>query len=371
MTTLDRRQLLLATAATLAGAAFSPRAASLAADAPANQPLLDLLALIPEGIADPSESAGQIAVFANLAAQLKALGVSVPTDVKDKNQLSPWLDATRGMAGPSAMAFALAADWRPTFGFSLLDVDESLEYGAPPLVLTIYRGRFNRTEIDAALTASGYKTLDEAGARVWSLSEDESIDPKNAANRLVLARMNNVALLDDGTMLAAPRLDALQAMLGDRAGSASPVAANDDIQSLATAIPIELVTALLLNNEGIAPSSPAKLALTGLTAGSVTASEGPTSSGHAAARLAKWEWAMLTGSPSEATAFAKTIDAGIKNGKSVANQQPYTDFFKSWTAEPVADSPIVLLEIEFPSGIMAQRWQQMIYRRDVGFLSGS
>jgi hypothetical protein len=238
-------------------------------------------------------------------------------------------------------------------------------------VLTIYRGRFNRTEIDAALTASGYKTLDEAGARIWSLSEDESIDPKNAANRLVLARMNNVALIDDETMLAAPRLDALRAMLGAASGSASPVAANDDIQSLATAIPVELVTALLLTGEGIGPNNPAKLALTGLTAGSVTASEGPASSGHAAARLAKWEWALLTASPSEADAFAKSIDAGIKNGKSAANQQPYAEFFESWTAAPVADSPIVRLEIEFPSGIMAQRWQQMIYRRDLGFLSGS
>jgi hypothetical protein len=369
MTMLDRRQLLLA-AATLAGAAL-PRTIALAADATANQPLLDLLAMVPKGVADPPSDAGQIAVFANPAAQLKALGVAVPTDIKDKTQLQPWIDATRGMAGPSAMAFALAADWRPTFGFSLLDVDESLEYGAPPLVLTIYRGRFNRSEIDAALTASGYKTLDEAGTRVWSLSEDESIDPKNAANRLVLARMNNVALPDDGTLLAAPRLDALRAMLGAVSGGATPVATNDALQSLATAIPAELVTALILNNEGIGPSSPAKLAVTGLTAGAVMSSEGPASSGHAAARLAKWEWALLTGSSSEAAAFAKSIDAGIKTGTSSASRQPYTDFFKSWTAEPVANSPIVRLEIEFPSGVMAQRWQQMVYRRDLGFLSGS
>jgi hypothetical protein len=369
MTTLDRRQLLLG-AAGVAAAWALPCSGAFAAEPGVNQPLAELLAMIPAETIDVSTLSGQIAAFANIAAQLTAVGASAPTDLTDASAIAAYAKATQAMAGPQAIQHALNPVWQTTFGFSVFAIDQSLEFGQPPLVLTIYRGRFKPTAIGAALTASGYKTIDHSGAKVWSLSEDESISITNQANRLALARMNNVALMGTETLIGAPRLDALQAILTTISGKATPVAANAEIDALVEAAPVELGGCLLLSGDSISGAIPIKMALSGVTLGPETAPEGPGSSGQPA-KVAKWEWVLLTGSPADAAALGASIEAGLKSGVSSVTNRPYTAFFATWTVGTDAKSPMATLELKFAPGLRASGWKSFIANRDLGFLTGS
>lgn len=362
MMTLDRRRLLTAAVA-LSAAPLLDRTA-FAADAP-NQTLTDLLAMVPANVIDAAESTGVAAYYADLAGQAAALGAKKP-DVNNKASMTAWIKATSGLAGPSAMAYALSPDWIPTFGFSLFDVDQSLEAGEPPDMVTIYRGAFDANAIGKALIASGYQTVDATGASVWSIAPDGSLDPSKTAIRLTVGRMNNVALIGGRTMIATRKLDLLQEVLATQAGTASPAAAESDLTEVLGATSENLASALLLTGEGIG-SSTVKLALTGVTPGSALPLNGPAASGVTEKR-AKWEWTLLTGSSSEAAALATSIDAKLKTGKSVRVGRKFSDLFASWKTR--AAGSIVTLEIEFSSTTVGNLWTQMIYARDVAFLAG-
>ena len=317
MTLLDRRQFTIAAAAACIAARFSGTAV-VAAEPTANQPLTDLLGMIPSGAIGDAKLSSQTSVYADVAGQLKAVGVKTPVDLNDDAAVRAWVAAVRGLAGPSALTNALLPDWKTTFGFEVLDIDQSLEFGMPPLVVTAYRGRFKPDAIGAALKASGYKSIDQPGAVVWSLAEDEKISVSNPANRLALARMNNVALLGSDVLLAAPRLDALKAMLAAVAKTAPSMAADKDLSALVNATSVGLASCLFVSGDSVAAKSgPVKTVLAGISFGPAVAPDAATpvsasSRQSATADLAKMELTLLLNSAAGPKALATSIDAGSK-----------------------------------------------------------
>jgi hypothetical protein len=373
---LDRRQFTIATAAACLAARFSG-AGAVAADPTPNQHLLDLLGMIPTGAFGGTTLSSQTATYADLAGQLKVVGVKTPVDLNDAAAAHAWIAAVRGMAGPSALTNALLPDWKTTFGFEVLDIDQSLEFGMPPLVVTAYRGRFKPEAIGTALKASGYTSIDQPGAVVWSLSEDEKISVSNPANRLALARMNNVALLGNDVLLAAPRLDALKAMLAAVAKTAPSMAADKDLSALVNATKVGLASCLFVSGDSVSMKpGPVKTILGGISFGPAIAPDAATpvsasSRQSTSADLAKMELTLLLNNAADSKALAASIDAGLKTGTSSVTNAPYADYFSDWKIALVANAPIVTVELTFAAGHAPASWSKFIYSRDLGFLSGS
>lgn len=374
MTLLDRRQCLLGAAAVFA-ARFT-HAGALAAETSTNQALLDLLGMIPSGPIGDTALSKQTATFANIAGQLKAVEAQPPADLGDETALHVWTTAMRGMAGPESLQWALTPDWKTTFGFEVFDIDQSLEFGMPPLVLTAYRGRFMPDAIGAALKVSGYKPIDRADAAVWSLAEDATISFDNPANHLALSRMNNVAVIGTDVLLAAPRLDALKAMLDTVASKRPSMAANADLAALVKATTVDLASGLFVSGDSVAgAATPVKTVLAGITFGAAVPPEASTPvsafARQSTVALAKMELTALTARKTDAVALSKSIDSGLRTKKSQVTQEPYTDFFSDWKIGLFEDDAIVTVELTFASGHAPASWSQFISQRDLGFLGVS
>jgi hypothetical protein len=374
VTQLDRRQFMLAAA--LVAAARLPVADAIAAETALNQPLTDLLGMIPTGRFGETTLSSESTVYADMAGQLRAVGVKTPVDLNDDAAKHAWTAAVRGLIGPQALTYALVPDWKTTFGFEAFDIDQSLEFGAPPLVLTAYRGRFKPDAIGAALKAGGYKSIDQSGAVVWSLWEDEKISLDKSANKLALARMNNVALLGDNVLLAAPRLDALKAMLAAAAKTGPSMAADKDLGALVTGTTAGLASGMFVSGDSVTMEpTPVKTILAGITYGAavppdqatpVTASSRQTDG----VDLAKMELTLLLNDSADAKTFSKSIDAGLKTGISVITNSSYADYFSDWKIALVSNTPIVAVELTFAADHAPATWSKFVYNRDLGFLSG-
>src|ERR1700712_1822657 len=106
MTFLTRRHFVLSAAAAIA-VTRAPGSLAWAAEAAPNQALLDLLAMIPADKFNLATASGQIATFADVAGQLKAVGVTAPADTSaNDSAIRNWSMATQGLAGPDAIRFA-------------------------------------------------------------------------------------------------------------------------------------------------------------------------------------------------------------------------------------------------------------------------
>ena len=368
MIRLDRRTLGLGVAASVA-ARFAG-ASVFAAEQPPNRTFIDLLGMIPASAA--SVAPGQLAAFADIAGQLAAAGVTPPAGPNaSAGVIDAWTGAVRALAGPSITDRGGSTEWLATFGFDVFAIDQSLEFGELPLALNVFRGRFNSKDIGSALQRSGYTEVDRPGAAVWSLHGDESISLDIPANRLALARMNNVASVGDRLLLAATRLDALDAMLETIAGKRPSMASDGEMLALLRGVPNPLASCLILTGDAVLLNPrDVKLLLAGVTYGAAGAPRHPPAApGGERPSHAKWDLAVLTTSEASAAALAAAIPANLRSGRSLATQAPLTDYFSDWTVEALSNEPIVTVEITFAPDRDASLWLRFVSQRDLGFLS--
>src|SRR5262245_38124957 len=211
-----------------------------------NTVFMDMLSIAPDVLDGSEATESDIAQFADVALQLQATGVSVPTSVDDP-AMHLWVRAIRWMVLPQDLASRVFdPTWREVFGFDVLQVDQSLVAGEPPNVITILRGRFEQAEVIGALANSGYQEVDVDGLTIYSLSEDASVDLKNPVSQLALARMNNVVFLPDGTLVAAATLDLIRQVIAVSQGNANSLADRLDVSTIVNAMPRQLASAILV-----------------------------------------------------------------------------------------------------------------------------
>ena len=118
----------------------------------------------------------QSATFADLAAQSAAVEMPVPAGVQDENFVT-WAYALMPLLLPSNLfQDALVADWPSLLGFDLTEIDQAMEVGVPPLVITLLRGRFDEEKLRAAWANQGGQVIDVNGVDVASMREDFEFD---------------------------------------------------------------------------------------------------------------------------------------------------------------------------------------------------
>ena len=93
-------------------------------------------------------------------------------------------------------------------------------------------GHYDPAAIQAAWVSSGYQPVEVEGQTIWSLFPGDQIDLSAQASRPALGTLNNVILLEDGTLIAAAKMSRLGSALRVVNGDAASLATNEDVAAL-------------------------------------------------------------------------------------------------------------------------------------------
>ncbi len=191
-----------------------------------------MLGLAPDRLSDDSLPLNHVASYADIAGWMAACGIAAPQSLDDSD-LAGWEAQLDNLVIPSTLRDrGLDPVWRQTYGFDLTQVDQVVIVGHAPDYLTIMRGSFDADELQTAWVASGYQAVEVDEQTVWSLSPGDTIDLSAQESRPALGTMNNVVMLDDGTLIAAARMSRLGSALEVVFGNAPSLAENDDLDAL-------------------------------------------------------------------------------------------------------------------------------------------
>lgn len=210
--------------------AVPPRAGSLP----------DLLRYAPDRLADESLPLTDVGRYADIEGWMASRGIPVSGIVSgivpgapDDPALRAWQAELANLALPTSLAErALDPEWRQSYGFDLTHVHQVLVVGQAPDYVMILRGRFDPTQLQDAWVSSGYQAVEAEGTTIWTLFPGDTIDLSDPASRPAMGMLNNVVLLEDGTLVAAAKLPRLQSLLRVVNGTAPSLAENASIASL-------------------------------------------------------------------------------------------------------------------------------------------
>ncbi len=372
-----------------------------ATDEPGSLPAM--LARVPASMVDPAALEGDFGSYADIAAQLDAVGVPRPTGA-DREELGDSISATSGLALPSALQqHAVNEQWRETFGFDIFQVDQSLLVGQPPNTVMFLRGNFDEAELRAAWARSGYEEIEVDDTVVASVAEEPEVDLNSPVGRLALGSMNNAVILTDGTLVFAGSLESIEAILDVEADDAPSLAEQSSMSNLLAATPEDLATALLVPGEALRGTEtanliiggltdeeldavatriategdqtdimpPIRLALIGITPGGplATSDAGDTGGQNSLEQPeARIEITLLLANRSAAEQAAAVVLSRLAQGTSNATGAPYADFYPERDAVPSSEEPVLLVTLE-TNGRPVRVIFEMYYRRDLGFLA--
>src|SRR5699024_5306044 len=97
--------------------------------------------------------------------------------------------------------------------------------------------------------SSGYSLVSGDHGEFWSRSEDASVDLQDPLQKVVLARMNNMAILDGTTLVTTPTAPMIERVLEIHATDAESAAASPNIVPLIDAMPPDTVNAMAFPGE--------------------------------------------------------------------------------------------------------------------------
>lgn len=364
-----------------------------------------MLALAPNRLDDDLPLA-DVATYADIAAATRAHGLAWPVDRTDPS-LAAWESSLDALALPPALAArGLDPAWEATYGFSLLQSHQVLTVGQAPDTATIIHGDFDVAALNAAWVRSGYQAVEAEGATVWSLFPGDTIDLSAPASRPALGSFNNVYLLDERTLVAAPKLSLMREVLRVAQGTAPSLAEQPEVAALLAPVVLveSLVTAMLVEGQlfqaaqrdEATPTSPVprvELALVGLLPpglATVDLEEGtlggqggqgggrqggtpqggtPPSSPPAAATAEAGSGprmvALLAFDDREAAETAvSSIQRRLTAGVSSVTGEAYTARVQPVRVRVIADAPTVLVELGLHRG--EADWRRILDDRDLG-----
>lgn len=370
----------------LVGQAIAPAATAQDATPSPGQAgnLATMLQLAPDVLAGADAPPTQIVVYADLATQLEAVGISRPASIDDEDFFR-WSFGLETLFYPDLfLQNALSARWQELIGYDILDIDETLEIGEPP-ARTLVRGRFDRAEVEAAWARLGYQVQEIDGTTVASLNEDGEFSVDNELQRYAFSRFNNAAFLPDGTLAYAPTLKGLREVIAVANGEAPSIADREEIAALVGAMDEPLVSGIILTGDflrfesllgpgahdvtPLADEMPAvELALFGITAGGPVSRPMTQESPTPGIPRATFKIALLHQSAEDAQRSAEVATGRLATAQSLLSLDPLADLFESWNAFALDDPPVMVMSLVIAEDRFAQTWLRMVLTRDLPFL---
>jgi len=358
--------------------------------------LADMFARVPADLPELDDPDQAIISFADIAAQLDAVGVEAPESFEDE-EFGRWMRVTYGLAMPVTPA-QYFQQFRQDFGFDLLQVEQTLEISAPPFSLTLYRGDFDEDAVLDALQAQGYRAGAIEGRRALSIRGDFEIDVAATAF-YTFASMNYMTILDDGTLVFAPARSIIAAVIAVEEGDAPSLVEDRGVGALVEQAPADLVSAsivpgtllagdplaaVMFPDPGATPGLDifatqqaefsrmprVALALLGATAGGPlpTNPEGTPEPLPDDAPTGRGFIGLLMPGPAAAEDAVPVIEDRLANGVTIADGQPFADIFPDPTVTAIPDEALVLIDLPFGEtqrGILLR----LLITRDLSFIA--
>lgn len=333
--------------------------------------------------------------YADISRQLEARGLEgLDTGMSDA-RVHTWGDGVRGLWADDLLAgYAVVPELWAAVGFGPADVAQTMSLGDPPVMVRLYRGRFDAGRIAAVLQVSGYREEATDGGAVWTIGPEGEYDLATPIQRAVISAYNNLAVVGDELVVASPYLDGVAAALAALAGEGRALGDDPRVAALVGAAGADLVSAGLLDGGSLSSTAfldslpardpdelfatptpeetiaPAWLALFGITAGSMApldAGDPVVGANDATAARSDLIVTVLLPNAEEAARAVPIIEGRLADGRSLATQRPYAELFERWAVEAVDGGPIVRLRL---SGDRVGRvWLKLIAQRDLGFLA--
>ncbi len=296
-------------------------------------------------------------------------------------------------------------EWRAAFGFDQFQVEQAVEYGAPPFGLTVLRGTFDPGELRAAWARGGYQSIDLGAGEAYAVREDFEIDFSNPGSRMALGYLNVVALADDGTLIFGSTRDGVRGALAAAAGTEPSFAGRADVASLLGAAPPDLASALLVDGELLravadpagaflgdeSPEDfatrvaeeqvearrlpPVAAALLGQTAGLIADGNQMATPEAIPTPPARLVVVLSTINPDAAETSATVIAERLATGKTSPlmsgemADRAWAELFPERTVRAVSGEPAVLIELVPAPGVRPFILQEMLFQRMPGFLA--
>jgi hypothetical protein len=358
--------------------------------------LTDMLARVPAELPELDDPGQAITSYADIAAQLDAVGVEAPESFEDE-EFGRWMRATYGLAMPVTPAQYFQR-FRQDFGFDLLQAAQTLEISAPPFSLTLYRGDFDEDAVLDALQEQGYRAGAIEGRRAFSVRGDFEQDVRATAF-YTFASMNYMTILDDGTLVFAPARSIIDAVIAVDEGDAPSLAEERGVAALVEHAPADLVSASLVPGgllagdplvaamfpePGATPSLDiyateqaelrqmprVALALLGETAGGPLPSppEGTPEPLTDDAPTGRAFIGLLMPGPAAAEDAVPIIEERLATGVTLSDVRPFADIFPDPTVTAIPDEALVLIDLPFGEtqrGILLR----LLITRDLSFIA--
>ncbi len=344
-------------------------------DEPAAGSLLDLLGYAPDRLADDSLPLSDIVQYADIARWLQQQGIEVPTSPSDPSW-DQWQTSLDALAIPDILASRGAETiWMDTYGFSLQQIDQVLAVGSAPDYVLILRGRFDESTLLAAWADSGYQAVRVEGVTYWSLNPGGSVDLSAPASRPALGNLNNIVLLDDGTIIATSHSARMEQTIRTVQGDQPSMAENNDIQGLLApgVQPQNLIIAMILKGSvlelpsdtpsaslestPVVPLPESDLLLVGLI-------PGPT-----ATAPPRFAIVARYGSAADATSAQARATQELASATSPVTGQPYRDRVTPVNMLVLAttdDDSLLVIHLDMVAGV--DDWRAITEERDFGYL---
>lgn len=176
-------------------------------------------------IAQQKRNYGFTALTSSAAAQAQPGGLARFSNVVGKLPLPTEAGVDR----------ALDQQWRATLGYDFWQIERAISGGDPPRTWARLEGKLDRATIEAALRGQGYTTTPYRDRDYLARFGDGEIRLSDPLGRLVLSRLNRVAL-EDGALACAPDTAAIEAGIDVAGGRQPAFAADPDYAALALAL---------------------------------------------------------------------------------------------------------------------------------------
>jgi hypothetical protein len=394
------RPVLLVLVMLLSGSGLSlAPSPALAQASPTPGSLGDLLRFVP--LIPLGGDSGAMVIYSNPAQQLETLGLTAPADLDERPGADDWITALGLLQIHSRASHMVRPEWEEFFGFNLFDIDQIVEFSAPPTSVTVMRGRFEADALTQQWAEAGYQEQAWATGTYYKVDDDFAVNFDSEGSRMAMASANYMAVLAPDLIAFAPSEQLITMVLDLAVGTGQSLADELNIASLVQGVPDDLASGTIVSGTSLLAMGDPAIFLTGTpealnledqatrTAESVAEAAamppltvallGSTAGGPVAELVSSTRSAdeipaanavavVVTVNDGAAWTVAEVIDARLQRDD---GPLVWSDFFTSWSVHVVEEEPVVRVELEPTPDRRPDILIQMLQRRELGFLAWS
>lgn len=204
--------------------------------------LSSMAAILAQRHAHAQTPVAQTQDFAAAAERFGEFAAMLPANLPDSTDLNvSWMDLARQRAAfgiddqtgdlPPTIPlltdghfFMMVTQWDELLGFTFSMLDQLTVYGLPPYMIRIFRFNTDVTSAIPVWLEHGYEHKESRQGEYWTIGEEYEFDVQNPVSRTFLAHANNIAFVDDQTLIMSTGLKLLDQTRSVIAGKGTSVA---------------------------------------------------------------------------------------------------------------------------------------------------